>query len=172
MDLFHSFVLVAVFVVVNLFIAVVTTISIRETRAAGRSDRESAHRGLLEAIETVRHRLAEYRGTAPRGTASASGMRDHGVSARYSRGLEGAVANRPPEWPWQTRSRSSERNPGDFVKKPVVPEPLIKFGRCAQSAATDMLRPSACENENWNGCEDGRGMGAGHTPVTPTELRF
>jgi voltage-gated sodium channel len=57
---FSSFVLVAVFVVVNLFIAVVINNleSVKHEQQLG-TDRASAHRGLLEAIETVRERLEE-----------------------------------------------------------------------------------------------------------------
>jgi voltage-gated sodium channel len=57
---FSSFVFVAVFVVVNLFIAVVINNleSVKHEQQID-ADRESAHRGLLEAIETVRLRLAE-----------------------------------------------------------------------------------------------------------------
>jgi voltage-gated sodium channel len=57
---FSSFVLVAVFVVVNLFIAVVLNNleSVKHEQQAD-ADRESTHSGLLEAIETVRLRLGE-----------------------------------------------------------------------------------------------------------------
>ena len=57
---FSSFVFVAVFVVVNLFIAVVINNleSVKHEQQVD-TDRESAHRGLLEAIETVRQRLEE-----------------------------------------------------------------------------------------------------------------
>jgi voltage-gated sodium channel len=57
---FSSFVFVAVFVVVNLFIAVVINNldSVKHEQQID-SDRESAHRSLLEAIETVRERLEE-----------------------------------------------------------------------------------------------------------------
>lgn len=57
---FSSFVLVAVFVVVNLFIAVVINNleSVKHEQQVN-ADRESVHRGLLEAIETVRQRLEE-----------------------------------------------------------------------------------------------------------------
>jgi voltage-gated sodium channel len=57
---FSSFVLVAVFVVVNLFIAVVLNNleSVKHEQQAD-ADRESTHSGLLEAIETVRLRLEE-----------------------------------------------------------------------------------------------------------------
>ena len=57
---FSSFVFVAVFVVVNLFIAVVINNleSVKHEQQVD-ADRESAHRGLLEAIETVRQRLEE-----------------------------------------------------------------------------------------------------------------
>jgi voltage-gated sodium channel len=57
---FSSFVLVAVFVVVNLFIAVVINNldSVKHEQQVD-ADRESTHRGLLEAIETVRRRLDE-----------------------------------------------------------------------------------------------------------------
>jgi voltage-gated sodium channel len=57
---FSSFVLVAVFVVVNLFIAVViNNLETVKHEQQVDTDRESAHRGLLEAIETVRQRLEE-----------------------------------------------------------------------------------------------------------------
>ena len=57
---FSSFVFVAVFVVVNLFIAVVINNleSVKHEQQVD-ADRESADRGLLEAIETVRQRLEE-----------------------------------------------------------------------------------------------------------------
>lgn len=57
---FSSFVFVAVFVVVNLFIAVVINNldSVKHEQQID-ADRESAHRSLLEAIETVRERLGE-----------------------------------------------------------------------------------------------------------------
>jgi voltage-gated sodium channel len=57
---FSSFVFVAVFVVVNLFIAVVINNleSVKHEQQVD-ADRESAHGGLLEAIETVRQRLEE-----------------------------------------------------------------------------------------------------------------
>ena len=57
---FSSFVFVAVFVVVNLFIAVVINNleSVKHEQQID-SDRESAHRSLLEAIETVRERLED-----------------------------------------------------------------------------------------------------------------
>ena len=57
---FSSFVLVAVFVVVNLFIAVVINNleSVKHEQQVD-ADRESTHRGLLEAIETARQSLEE-----------------------------------------------------------------------------------------------------------------
>jgi voltage-gated sodium channel len=57
---FSSFVLVAVFVVVNLFIAVVINNleSVKHEQQVD-TDRESAQHGLLEAIETARYRLDE-----------------------------------------------------------------------------------------------------------------
>ncbi len=57
---FSSFVFVAVFVVVNLFIAVVINNleSVKHEQQID-TDRKGAHRGLLEAIETVRQRLEE-----------------------------------------------------------------------------------------------------------------
>jgi voltage-gated sodium channel len=57
---FSSFVLVAVFVVVNLFIAVVLNNleSVKHEQQAD-ADRVSAHSGLLEAIGTVRQRLED-----------------------------------------------------------------------------------------------------------------
>jgi voltage-gated sodium channel len=57
---FSSFVFVAVFVVVNLFIAVVLNNleSVKHEHQID-ADRESAHRDLLEAIETTRQRLEE-----------------------------------------------------------------------------------------------------------------
>jgi voltage-gated sodium channel len=57
---FSSFVFVAVFVVVNLFIAVVINNleSVKHEQQVD-ADRESAHRSLLEAIEGVRLRLEE-----------------------------------------------------------------------------------------------------------------
>jgi voltage-gated sodium channel len=57
---FSSFVFVAVFVVVNLFIAVVINNleSVKHEQQVD-TDRASGHRGLLEAIETVRQRLEE-----------------------------------------------------------------------------------------------------------------
>jgi voltage-gated sodium channel len=60
---FSSFVFVAVFVVVNLFIAVVINNleSVKHEQQVDR-DRNSVHRGLLEAIETVRQRLEELEG--------------------------------------------------------------------------------------------------------------
>ena len=50
----------AVFVVVNLFIAVVINNleSVKHEQQAD-ADRASAHRGVIEAIETVRQRLEE-----------------------------------------------------------------------------------------------------------------
>ena len=60
---FSSFVLVAVFVVVNLFIAVViNNLESVKHELQVDTDRESAHGGLLEAIETVRQRLEELEG--------------------------------------------------------------------------------------------------------------
>ena len=57
---FSSFVLVAVFVVVNLFIAVViNNLESVKHELQVDTDRESAHGGLLEAIETVRERLED-----------------------------------------------------------------------------------------------------------------
>ena len=67
---FSSFVFVAVFVVVNLFIAVVLNNleSVKHEEQVG-ADRESANRGLFEAIEAVRQRLedleAQLRTTPP-----------------------------------------------------------------------------------------------------------
>ena len=57
---FSSFVFVAVFVVVNLFIAVVINNleSVKHEQQVD-ADRHSDHRGLFEAIETVRQRLEE-----------------------------------------------------------------------------------------------------------------
>jgi voltage-gated sodium channel len=57
---FSSFVFVAVFVVVNLFIAVVINNleSVKHEQQLD-ADRESAHRGLLEAVETARLGLEE-----------------------------------------------------------------------------------------------------------------
>jgi voltage-gated sodium channel len=57
---FSSFVFVAVFVVVNLFIAVVINNleSVKHEQQVD-TNRESAHRDLLEAIQTVRQRLEE-----------------------------------------------------------------------------------------------------------------
>ena len=57
---FSSFVFVAVFVVVNLFIAVVLNNleSVKHEQQVD-ADRESGNRGLFEAIETVRQRLEE-----------------------------------------------------------------------------------------------------------------
>ena len=57
---FSSFVFVAVFVVVNLFIAVVINNleSVKHEQQID-ADRGSAHRDLLEAIETARQRLDE-----------------------------------------------------------------------------------------------------------------
>jgi voltage-gated sodium channel len=57
---FSSFVFVAVFVVVNLFIAVVINNleSVKHEQQLD-ADRASAHHGVLEAIETVRLRLSE-----------------------------------------------------------------------------------------------------------------
>lgn len=57
---FSSFVFVAVFVVVNLFIAVVINNleSVKHEQQVD-ADRESVHRGVLESIEDVRQRLAE-----------------------------------------------------------------------------------------------------------------
>jgi voltage-gated sodium channel len=57
---FSSFVLLAVFVVVNLFIAVVINNleSVKHEQQVD-TDRESAHRSLHEAIEMVRQRLEE-----------------------------------------------------------------------------------------------------------------
>ena len=57
---FTSFVFVAVFVVVNLFIAVVINNleSVKHEQQV-ETDSESAHRGLLEAIEMLRQRLEE-----------------------------------------------------------------------------------------------------------------
>jgi voltage-gated sodium channel len=57
---FSSFVLLAVFVVVNLFIAVVINNleSVKHEQQID-TDRASAHGGLFEAIETVRLRLEE-----------------------------------------------------------------------------------------------------------------
>ena len=67
---FGSFVLVAVFVVVNLFIAVVInnleTVKLEQQADA---DRRSPHHALLEAIEDVRQRLQilerQLRDTSP-----------------------------------------------------------------------------------------------------------
>ena len=60
---FSSFVFVAVFVVINLFIAVVINNleSVKHEQQIDR-DRESAQHGLLEAIETVRQRLDDLEG--------------------------------------------------------------------------------------------------------------
>ena len=60
MDYFNSFVLLAVFVVVNLFIAVVINNleSVKHEQQID-TDRASVHGGLFEAIETVRLRLEE-----------------------------------------------------------------------------------------------------------------
>jgi voltage-gated sodium channel len=60
---FSSFVFVAVFVVVNLFIAVVINNleSVKHEQQVD-ADRASVHRGLLEAIEAVRLRLEELEG--------------------------------------------------------------------------------------------------------------
>jgi voltage-gated sodium channel len=75
---FSSFVFVAVFVVVNLFIAIViNNLEAVKHEQQVDADRESAHHGLLEAIETLRHRLAEVedrlRATPPqRGSAAAA----------------------------------------------------------------------------------------------------
>jgi voltage-gated sodium channel len=57
---FGSFVFVAVFVVVNLFIAVVLNNleSVKHEQQVV-ADRDSAHHGVLEAVETLRQRLAE-----------------------------------------------------------------------------------------------------------------
>jgi voltage-gated sodium channel len=57
---FSSFVLVAVFVVVNLFIAVVIN-NLESVKHEQRlhADRDSAHHGLLEAIDDVRQRLED-----------------------------------------------------------------------------------------------------------------
>jgi voltage-gated sodium channel len=57
---FTSFVFVAVFVVVNLFIAVVINNleSVKHEQQID-ADRHTAHRGLFEAIEAVRERLAD-----------------------------------------------------------------------------------------------------------------
>jgi voltage-gated sodium channel len=55
---FASFVFLAVFVVVNLFIAVViNNLEAAKLEHQLEADRLSQHRGLLEAIEEVRHRL-------------------------------------------------------------------------------------------------------------------
>jgi voltage-gated sodium channel len=68
---FSSFVFVAVFVVVNLFIAVVINNleSVKHEQQID-ADRDNTHRGLLEAIETLRLRLEEMesrlRATPPR----------------------------------------------------------------------------------------------------------
>jgi voltage-gated sodium channel len=57
---FSSFVFVAVFVVVNLFIAVViNNLEAVKHEHQVDADRASAHRGVLEAIETARQRLEE-----------------------------------------------------------------------------------------------------------------
>ena len=67
---FSSFVFIAVFVVVNLFIAVVINNleSVKHEQQVD-ADREGAHGSLLEAIETVRQRLADLeerlRSTSP-----------------------------------------------------------------------------------------------------------
>jgi voltage-gated sodium channel len=57
---FGSFVFVAVFVVVNLFIAVVLNNleSVKHEQQVV-ADRESTHHGVLEAIETLQQRLAD-----------------------------------------------------------------------------------------------------------------
>ncbi len=74
---FSSFVLVAVFVVVNLFIAVVINNleSVKHEQQID-ADRASAHRGLLEASETLRLRLEELesrlRATPPRPSGAAA----------------------------------------------------------------------------------------------------
>ena len=62
---FSSFVFVAVFVVVNLFIAVVINNleSVKHEQQVD-ADRESANRGLLEAIELLRQRLGELRNSS------------------------------------------------------------------------------------------------------------
>ena len=81
---FSSFVFVAVFVVVNLFIAVVINNleSVKHEQQLD-ADRESTHSGLLEAIETVQERLSELeerlRATSlQRGAASAQRAREAG----------------------------------------------------------------------------------------------
>jgi voltage-gated sodium channel len=73
---FSSFVLVAVFVVVNLFIAVViNNLEAVKHEQQVDDDRASAHRELLEAIETVRLHLEELeqrlRATPPGGVGAA-----------------------------------------------------------------------------------------------------
>jgi voltage-gated sodium channel len=79
---FTSFVFVAVFVVVNLFIAVVINNleSVKHEQQVD-ADRESAQRGLLESIETVRAQLEDLerrlRATPPDAPGAAAVPVDH-----------------------------------------------------------------------------------------------
>ena len=84
---FSSFVFVAVFVVVNLFIAVViNNLEAVKHEQQVDADRESAHRGLIEAIETVRQRLAELeerlRATPPQRGGAGAAFPRHGQEKR------------------------------------------------------------------------------------------
>ena len=78
---FSSFVFVAVFVVVNLFIAVViNNLETVKHEQQVNADRESANRGLLEAIGTVRLALEELEGRL-------RAMPPDGVGAAFPRDL-------------------------------------------------------------------------------------
>jgi voltage-gated sodium channel len=87
---FSSFVLVAVFVVVNLFIAVVINNleSVKHEQQVD-TDRESAHRSLLEAIETMRQGLDQLE---ERLRATPSGKEIAAASASDRSASEGSAA--------------------------------------------------------------------------------
>jgi voltage-gated sodium channel len=74
---FSSFVFVAVFVVVNLFIAVVINNleSVKHEQQAD-ADRASVHGEILEAIEAVRERLADVEARLRTMPPGLSGERD------------------------------------------------------------------------------------------------
>ena len=98
---FSSFVFVAVFVVVNLFIAVVLNNldSVKHEQQV-EADRDSANRGLLEAIEAVRQRLEELEErlrTTPPGKVI-------GRASRVERGPE----QRPPRYIGNSSGRRSK----------------------------------------------------------------
>jgi voltage-gated sodium channel len=74
---FGSFVLVAVFVVVNLFIAVViNNLELVKLEQRADADRRSPHHALLQAIEEVRERLEELEGHVRAAPSRAATLRD------------------------------------------------------------------------------------------------